>query len=235
MKKKIPFKKKNIILLAVSALLLCGSVVGSTSAALTYYSENYMAGINTSKIDVSLMENAVETDVLLENMLAENDTLVLGKKYEEEICVVNTGSIDSYVRVILTKSWQNAKGEKDATLSPDLINLNLLSENGWIVDTSATTAERTVLYYKNILPVGASSTNLSDTLSIDPSIATKVIETVKETDEGKVITFVYEYDGYTAHIDAEADAVQTHNAQEAIKSAWGVDVTIAADGSLSLR
>ena len=35
-------------------------------------------------------------------------------------------------------------------------------------------------------------------------------------------------------LEAEADAVQTHNAAEAIKSAWGVDVNVSEDGSLSL-
>ena len=29
------------------------------------------------------------------------------------------------------------------------------------------------------------------------------------------------------------DAVQTHNAQDAIKSAWGVDVDVAANGDIS--
>ena len=33
----------------------------------------------------------------------------------------------------------------------------------------------------------------------------------------------------TVHVDAEVDAVQTHNAQEAIKSAWGVDVSVNDD------
>ena len=68
-----------------------------------------------------------------------------------------------------------------------------------------------------------------------PAIGTKVIETVTEDEAGKTITFEYEYNGYTAHIDAEANAVQTHNAVDAIKSAWGIDVTISEDGSLSLR
>lgn len=234
MKKKFSFNKKTIILLVVAALLLCGSVIGSTSAALTYYSENYTAGINLSQIDVSLMENGVEKDVLLEDMLQEEEELVLGKQYQEALCVANTGDIDSYVRVILTKSWQDAEGKKDQSLSPDLILLHLLPENGWIIDESATTEERTVLYYQDVLAAGEVSKDFSDYLKIDPSIGTKVIETVEETDEGKVITFVYEYDGYTAHIDAEVNAVQTHNAQEAIKSAWGVDVTVEEDGSLSL-
>ena len=41
----------------------------------------------------------------------------------------------------------------------------------------------------------------------------------------------YAYDGYKFVVEAEVNAVQTHNAKEAIKSAWGVDVELAADGS----
>ena len=36
-------------------------------------------------------------------------------------------------------------------------------------------------------------------------------------------------------IEACVDAVQTHNAKEAIKSAWGIDVNIGSNGSLSLN
>ena len=43
------------------------------------------------------------------------------------------------------------------------------------------------------------------------------------------------YDGYSFQVEAEVDAVQTHNAQDAIKSAWGVDVDVAANGDISLR
>ncbi|MFR0951708.1 MAG: hypothetical protein ACLSGK_02280 [Lachnospiraceae bacterium] len=44
------------------------------------------------------------------------------------------------------------------------------------------------------------------------------------------ITYTYKYNGnYTFHIDAEVDAVQTHNAKDAIKSAWGVDVNVSDD------
>ena len=194
-----------------------------------------MAGIQTSSIDVALMENGQDTEELLVNLLDEDEELTLGKKYDEAISVANTGSIDSYVRVILTKSWKDAEGVKDTTLSPELIDLNLLEGSGWIVDESASTKERTVLYYTGIVPAGAETSVLSDTLRIDPSIGTKVIETVKEDANGTTITYVHEYDGYSFAIDAEADAVQTHNAADAIKSAWGVDVNISADGTLSLR
>lgn len=78
-------------------------------------------------------------------------------------------------------------------------------------------------------------TALSNTLTIDKSIATKVTQDVKEEDGYKTITTTYAYDGYNFQLEAEADAVQTHNAQDAIKSAWGVDVDVDGNGNISLR
>ena len=49
-----------------------------------------------------------------------------GKAYGEELGVSNSGSIDSYVRVILTKSWTDTKGNKDTELSLILLIYILL-------------------------------------------------------------------------------------------------------------
>lgn len=254
MSNKKSFKLKPLYLLIAAAILLAASTVGSTQAALTYYSENYSAEVTVSNIGVTLLENETQvsrrnyiendrwdevTGKLLTNMLAEGEDLVLGKTYKEELSVENSGTIDTYVRVTVRKSWQNADGIKDTKLSPELIDLNFLTGNGWVMDESASTAERTVLYYTDILASGAATPAFTDTLRIDPSIATKVVETVDSEivngKEYKNITYVYEYDGYTFNIEAEVDAVQTHNAEDAIKSAWGVDVTVSTDGSLSLQ
>ena len=51
--------------------------------------------------------------------------------------------------------------------------------------------------------------------------------------DGNTIRYTYKYDGYSFHVDAEVDAVQTHNAQEAIKSAWGVDVSVNDDETVN--
>ncbi|MBS6195098.1 MAG: hypothetical protein KH828_05910 [Clostridiales bacterium] len=233
--------KKYKILLSAAAAMLVFSTVGSTRAALTYYSDNYAADVTVSSIGVSLVENgntvsyrnynhkndewSEATGTLLESLQGD-EKLVLGKVYDESISVTNSGSIDSYVRVILNKSWvkgPDKDSEKDTTLSPDLIDLNLITGNGWVIDESASTPERTVLYYTNILPAGASTPPLSDTLRIDPSIAKKVTE---KKDENGVITTTFDYDGYRFNVEAEVDAVQTHNAADAIKSAWGVDAGI---------
>ena len=247
-------KKRNItpaVLLAASAVLLLSSMVGSTRAALTYYSENYSAEVTVSSIGISLVENDkvisqrnyleddkwdTTTGTLFTDLLNEEEELTLGKTYEEELSVYNSGAIDTYVRVILTKSWQDADGVKDTTLSPELIDLGLVTGNGWVIDQEASTAERTVLYYTAVLPVGAATPSLTDSLRIDPAVGTKVIKTETTDANGyKVVTYVYEYDGYTFTVEAEADAVQTHNAADAMKSAWGVDVAVASDGSISLR
>ena len=240
-KRKKSFPKITVLLLAASAVLLVGSGVGSARAALTYYSENYSAQMNMQSIGVSLVENdavvssrdyvsdnecSVSTEgTLLANMLGEDEKFTPGKRYNEAISVKNSGNIDTFVRVILTRSWQDAEGKKNTSLSPDLIELNYLTDNGWVIAENQSTPERTVLYYTKALPVGETTPALSDTIRVNESIAQDVTKQV----DGNTIRYTYKYDGYSFHVDAEVDAVQTHNAQEAIKSAWGVDVSVNDD------
>mgnify|MGYP000974468329 CR=1 FL=1 len=69
-------------------------------------------------------------------------------------------------------------------------------------------------------------------VSFDPVKNTPIPSLATEwhvSEDGKTITYTYKYNGYTFHIDAEVDAVQTHNAKDAIKSAWGVDVNVSDD------
>lgn len=240
-KKKKSFPKKPALILTAAALLLVGSTVGSTRAALTYYSENYSAQMNMQSIGVSLLENdkvvssrdyvsnnewkGTSEGTLLTNLLGKDETFTPGKKYNEAISVKNSGTIDTFVRVIITKSWQDEEGNKNTTLSPDLIELNFLTDNGWQIAKDQSTTERTVLYYTKAVAAGDSTPALSDTIRIKPSIAKDVTKHV----DGNTITYTYKYNGYTFHIDAEVDAVQTHNAKDAIKSAWGVDVNVSDD------
>lgn len=240
-KKKKSFPKKPALVLTAAALLLVGSTVGSTRAALTYYSENYSAQMNMQSIGVSLLENdkvvssrdyvsnnewkGTSQGTLLTNLLGKDETFTPGKKYNEAISVKNSGTIDTFVRVIITKSWQDEEGNKNTTLSPDLIELNFLTDNGWQIAKDQSTTERTVLYYTKAVAAGDSTPALSDTIQIKPSIAKDVTKHV----DGNTITYTYKYNGYTFHIDAEVDAVQTHNAKDAIKSAWGVDVNVSDD------
>ena len=148
-KNKILFPKKVALLLGAAAVLLLGSTVGSTRAALTYYSENYSAQMNLKHIGVSLVENGQVVSSrdyvsgnewsgntegkLLANMLGENEKFTPGKQYDEAISVTNSGDIDTFVRVIITKSWKDKEGRKNAELSQDLIELNVPENSGWVV------------------------------------------------------------------------------------------------------
>lgn len=241
--------KTTTILLGAAAVLLLSSAIGSTRAALTYYSENYTAKVTVSQIGVSLVENGdivakrdydgdkwnETSEALLQNMIPEGEKLVPGKSYEEELTVKNSGSIDEYVRVSIVKSWTDKDGKKETTLTPDLIELGMTNA-GWIVDEKASTPERTVLYYTTPLAPGETAAPFADTLRIDNSVAERMTQTSVTDENGyTTITTTYDYDGVTFNVEAQVDAVQTHNAEDAIKSAWGVDAQISADGTLSLQ
>ena len=134
------------------------------------------------------------------------------------------------MRVNLYKYWIDKNGEKIQTLSPDRIRLNITPGGGWVVDPKAGTTERTVLYYTEVLPVGATTPTFTDTLTVDGKLPYQV----KQSEKDGVITTTYDYEGVSFQIEAEVDAVQTHNAEQAIWSAWGRQVSLSGT-SLTLK
>lgn len=184
------------------------------------------------------------TGTLLTQMLPKGEQLQIARKYKEELRVKNTGTINQYVRVSIYKYWTNApKGEnqnetessaKRIDLSPNLIKLHLANTgNKWLVDESASTTERTVLYYSKLLKSGDTTPIFADSFSIDGMVATKVTQTTETKDGYTTVTTSYDYDGAQFCIEAKVDAVQEHNAEDAVWSAWGKRVTVD-NGTLSL-
>ena len=254
MKKK--FKLQPVLLLGAAAILLLASTVGSTQAALIYRLDNfYTAEVSVDNIGVTLLEDNASTDKpeivdyrnytengtwstkdddALELLGGLPDKIVPETPYEEKLSVMNSGAIDSYVRVVITKSWQKPDGTKDTELSPAYIELNVPEGNGWVKDSKASTPEREIYYYTQVLSsVKEGNANvtepLTDTFKIDHKVASELIQRTS----GNTVTYEYKYNGYKFVVEAEVDAVQTHNAADAIKSAWGIDVTVAENGSLS--
>lgn len=241
----------STLLFVSAAGLILFSGIGGTRAALTYYSENYASRVQMYDIGVTLVENNENVSwrdysqkgdgqwkeakgELLSNMLSADEEFKLGKTYSEELKVTNSGTINQYVRVTVYKYWLNADGEKMRNLAPELIDLNLVNlDSDWILDESSSTSERTVLYYNKLLKAGESTPIFSDTLTIDGILASKVTETVSKDGEYTVVTTSYDYDGVTFMLEARVDAVQEHNGEDAILSAWGRHVSIS-DGNLQL-
>ncbi len=199
------------------------------------------------------------TNGLLTHMLPDEDgdgkadPLIIGKIYNEEMRVRNSGSINQFVRVTIYKYWMEKTGvdkdgndiwtkvrsvsEKDETTSPDNIVLNLLCDaegvnNGWILDKASSTPERTILYYNRLLNVNSYTPAFCDTLQIDRAINWKVTETKTEVKDGYInVVTTFDYDGHKFMLEVDVDAVQEHNAVDAIRSAWGLDLQMNTDAA----
>lgn len=226
--KQIMFSPKGTLAAfgAAVALLLLSSI-GGARAALTYYSENHMTEISTEEIGVTLVENdsEVKDGVLLKNLVPkEKDAegkeipgkLKVGNKYTEKLSVKNSGDIDQYVRVTIYKYWVK-KGVKQKNLYPGYIDLDIEKalKNGWEKDKDASTQERTVLYYTKGPLKPDDTVDFAESLTINPII----MDTV--TSQNGI---TYDYQGCEFRVEVEVDAVQTHSAAEAIRSAWGIEV-----------
>lgn len=178
---------------------------------------------------------------LLTGMLAEGEELKIGKIYSEELRVENSGTIGEYVRVSIYKYWTDENDNKirfveDEPLDPGMIELKL-NTTDWIVDKEASTAERTVLYYSRPLSAPRkeegedSGSSVTSSFVESVSVNRDVMKIVTEKRENDTIKSTYVYDGKKFQIEVEVDAVQDHNAEDAILSAWGRNVTIE-DGEI---
>lgn len=241
-------KRKYLYLLEALLIVftLTGAAIPSARSALTITSRDHDAQLEMYHIGITLNENEkplafrnyknekwnVNGDV---ELLSGITSFHYGETYEEKLSVTNSGSIDEYVRVTVYKYWLDGNGKKDRNLDPSYIDLILLKDNGWIVDESASTEERTVLYYQKPLAPGETTPDLSSSLLINGDIKKYVRESETKTEDGyTVVTSVYSYNGRHFALEVEADGVQTHNAEDAVRSAWGVSVTVK-DGILSLK
>ena len=164
-----------------------------------------------------------------------------GRTYKEEIKVrnkvidpenKNAGSVDEYVRVIIRKYWVDENGNKDTRLDPALIKLTYgdkdYNSTAWTLNKKEHTTESDTYYLKSMLKGGDDSDLLFDSLTIDSSILdeSNMKKETRENKDGnkitKVYTYSYDYDGYTFYIEADVQAIQTHNVNDAIASLWGV-------------
>lgn len=243
LKSFISSPKGTLAIFGTAIGLLLFSSVGGARAALTYYSENHMTKIETQRIDVALLEGGTRVNgenasgELLQGLVSEGEKFQIGQKYDESLSVENTGEIDQYVRVIIYKYWVDQDGEKVQkvqNVDPYNIELTLANEDEWWEDTEASTRERTVLYCKKRL-VGSLSENSGDKVTKPFVTGLRINE-----DVGKIATegadgVTFDYQGLKFQVKVDVDAVQTHNAEDAILSSWGKNVTVNEDGSLNFK
>ena len=234
----------------LAAGLLLFSSIGGARATLTYYSETYASSVELSEIGIQLVENGTVTagELLLPEVEEE---IRLGKIYKEELAVRNSGDINQFVRAAIYKYWlvpeegnvsgDSAEGEesgswvKSQELGPDLIDLHLTEGKGWMVDEASSTPERTIIYYNKVLKSGEDGNGETTPLFADTlTIAGRTAQIVRQETVDGIVKTTYAYDGARFCIEVRVDAVQEHNAEAAIWSAWGRKVTVN-DGTLTLN
>ena len=252
-KKKITTRTAAFLVMAI-LLLVSAAVVGAKTVA-DIQSAEYKAEFELSNLDISLLENG--------KPVAENDQVLLtemdgkykpGYIYDEAITAKNNGDINVFLRINIRKYWVDEEGNKATFLDPDLIELKYNGKSAfgpdWEINESESTLERTTYYYKKLLKgtidsAGEETSPVVNTLKISGDIINKEnIKLLEPEVHGNTTTYRYEYlyNGYWACIEANVQALQNHNAQDAVESLWGLtedDITVTtegeAGGSLSLN
>ena len=216
---------ETTLLLLVAIGLLGYSSIGGARAAISIFSGSLNSQIALSNIGLTLMEGSTAGDMKSvsgsNSMLTHLKGIQLGKEYGEYIAVQNTGDIDEYVRVTIYKYWKDENGKKmdyNKAFSPDLIELTFNTGGGWTEDAAARTDERQVFYYSGVLPAnGGQSAPLTTAICISDKAGGAVVY----SSGGSIAS---RYKGKTFVVEAVADAVQDHHANDADGakvSAWG--------------
>lgn len=168
-----------------------------------------------------------------------------GRKYTEKLQAQNSTEIEEYVRIVIRKYWVDKNGNKSPVMDPALIKLTYngspYNSDAWAVNSKEHTEESDTYYLKNVLGDHETSDPLFNELSIDREVANlanaHTTTTTTQTESGKVtvITYSYDYDDFTFYIEADVQAIQTHNASDALKSLWGVNNVSAGNGTLTVN
>lgn len=144
--------------------------------------------------------------------------------------VSDQNSIDSYVRIIITKYWTDSNNEEDDSLNLDFIEVNINEDSGWFIDENASTPTRLIAYYENILPTGEETPAAIDSIRINSNLQNEY----EVSKNGNNVSIANKYDNHFFNIEIEANAIQSHNAVDAAVQHWGVNINIDSSGKLTL-
>ena len=225
MKKKAPLAALVILTLSLAIMAVSGVRMVSTRAELNQSEVTYEGDLELNSIDVKLLENGEETETLLSSL----GNMEPGYSYEEVIAVRNPLDTEEFIRVIVTKSWQDASGKKLTTLKPDYIEIGYDDEEYntayWQENTSEASAngERKIYYLTKALEKGDSEP-LFNHIRVNGRIAEEYeVQDPVEENGVKVIKVVYKYDGVQCVVEIEVQSLQTTSAAKAITGVWGTD------------
>ena len=211
--------KKKVLLMGLAAVMVMGAVVGGSLAAGQASAENPVTAplaAATLNIEWTGGKRDPVTLAVTDKALMPADEIEVKDGYK----VDNTGSVDAYIRVTVTKYWADGKG-KTTDLAAENIELGLNSED-WLQAESlfeGNSNETEVYYYKYPVPAGQSTSELLETIGIPADLTN-------------------DYADKTVKLEAVADGVQFAGADAAdlnasgILASWGVVAELDANGNL---
>ena len=244
MKKNL--SRKTLALSAAAVLLFAGGTVRAARAVLNIFSPEHFLEFETSNQAVRLMENGSPTGKDNPLLSTLKGKVSPGMSYKEEISARNDCDVSQFVRIVVRKYWMddNGKvhsfdGENVKTPDPSMIKLTPANTDLWQRNELESTVEREVYYYKNSVASGEVTKPLTSNIKVDSTVADPYTTDPKidpnNMPKDTVITYVYDYDGYKICLEAEAQSVQTHNAQDAVMSLWGMPNVKVSGGTLTVE
>ena len=176
-----------------AALALCCLAVLATGTLAYFTAEETAQNVITmGALKMDLVELDADgqpwTDV---------ENIVPGMEVTKEAFVQNTGTVDFYTRVKITKRYVNEQGEKLPDLNTDLVELNI-NKASWDLGDDG------FYYYKNKKPVAPGE-------KTEPLFTTVTFSTKMGN----------EYQNVKVIIDLDAQAVQSRNNGESALEATG--------------
>lgn len=211
--------KKKVLLMGLAAVMVMGAVVGGSLAAGQASAENPVtAPLAAATLNIEWTGGKSDPVILAvtDKALMPADEIEVKDGYK----VDNTGSVDAYIRVTVTKYWADGKGK---TTDLDASNIQLgLNSADWIQAESlfeGNSNETEAYYYKYPVPAGQSSSELLETIGIPADLTN-------------------DYADKTVKLEAVADGVQFAGADAAdlnasgILASWGVVAELDANGNL---
>lgn len=205
--------KKKIGLMSIAVGLLAVSIIGGSIAYFRADSDAKNP-ITAGNLGVELQLKKDNLDNIVDNGLVVSGAMP-GDTYEYPLQAYNDGDFDSYIRITLTKYWENENGEKSFDADASKIQLNL-NRDEWIVDDSDINNEVVYCYYKKPVSAKTATSQVVDSISIG-----------NLTNKDREV-----YSALQLEVDVEVDAIQKVAAQDAMLAEWGLDVTFDSAGNI---
>lgn len=206
--------KNRKIQLLVVILSLTTIFVGGTMAYFRAESQSETV-INAKKLDIALMEN---TQRLTNNKQIVLQNLTPKSTIDKAMAVKNLEETGAYIKVTITKYWQNQEERKLPDKDASLIEIVPEVSEDWIIQEDEKNHEELYLYYKKPLQQNESTSHFMNQILIDKT--------------GNKMTNAYT--NLQINIDIEVEAIQQYGAKDAMISEWGLAVEIDQDGLLTM-